>query len=294
MADIKKLAEFEVSAEAEESKTTIKMSVTKATGEDIKSIPSIGGDADIATYFQTVPGVVTTGDQGGQMYVRGGSPIQNKVLLDGMTIYNPFHSTVEKTLEEAERASGERHLGTDPKSGKDIIVRIGRFGPMAQIGKQEEGSDEKPRFASLRKNQSIATISLEDALELFKLPRTLGEFEGKVVKANIGRFGPYIQHDGKFASLKEEEGHPMSIELDKAIELVLRKREEDAAKIIKLFPEDDSFQLLNGRWGPYLKIGKKNFKLPKDCEPEKLTLEECVHISENQPTKKRAPRKKKK
>lgn len=209
------------------------------------------------------------------------------------SFYSPFHSNVEKTLNEAERASGERVLGVDPKSNKDVIARIGRFGPMIQIGRAEEGSDEKPQFASLRKNQSISTISLEDALELFKLPRTLGEYEDKIVKANIGRFGPYIQHDGKFASIKEEDGDPMTIELDKAIELIERKRKEDAAKIIKLFPEDENVQLLNGRWGPYLKIGKKNFKLPKDAEPEKLTLEECIHISENQPAKKRAPRKKK-
>lgn len=209
------------------------------------------------------------------------------------SFYSPFHSNVEKTLNEAERASGERVLGEDPKSGKEVIARIGRFGPMIQIGRAEEDSDEKPQFASLRKNQSISTITLEEALELFKLPRNLGEFEGKVVKANIGRFGPYIQHDGKFASIKPEDGDPMSIELDKAIELIERKRKEDAEKIIKLFPEDESVQLLNGRWGPYLKIGKKNFKLPKDVEAKDLTLEECFHISENQPAKKRVVKKKK-
>lgn len=209
------------------------------------------------------------------------------------SFYTPFHAKVEETLESADRASGERHLGVHPESGKDIIVRIGRFGPMAQIGKAVEGSDEKPQFSSLRKNQSIATITLEDALDLFKLPRTLGEFEDKIVKANIGRFGPYVQHNSKFVSIKEEDGDPMTIELDKAIELIKQKRIDDAAKIIKLFPEDESFQLLIGRWGPYLKIGKENFKLPKDCEPEKLTLEECIHISENQPAKKGRGAKKK-
>lgn len=206
--------------------------------------------------------------------------------------YDPFHKTVEDTLEHSERASGERHLGTDPKTGEKVIVRIGRYGPMAQIGDTE--GEKKARFASLRPTQSIETISFEEVMDLFKLPRELGEFEGKVVKANIGRFGPYIQHDGKFVSIKEDD--PMEIGLGRAIELIEEKRIEDAKKIIKTFPEDENMQLLNGRWGPYLKIGKNNFKLPKDIEDvEKLTYEQCVEISENQPkksTKKKAPAKK--
>ena len=195
--------------------------------------------------------------------------------------YDPFHKNVEDTLEHSERASGERHLGEHPKTGEKVIVRIGRYGPMAQIGDTE--GDNKARFASLRPNQSIETITFEEVMDLFKLPRELGSFEGKVVKANVGRFGPYVQHDGKFVSLKEDD--PMDIDLDRAIELIKIKREEDAKKLIKTFEEDKDMQLLNGRWGPYLKIGKKNFKLPKDVEPEKLTYEECVHISENQPKK---------
>jgi DNA topoisomerase-1 len=194
--------------------------------------------------------------------------------------YHPFHKNVEDTLEHSERASGERILGEDPASGKKILVRIGRFGPMAQIGDSE---DENVKFASLRPNQSINSITLEEVLDLFKLPRTLGEFEGKIVKANVGRFGPYVQHDGKFVSLKEDD--PMQIQLDRAIELIQEKREEDAKKVIKIFEENTDVQLLNGRWGPYLKIGKNNFKLPKDADPEKLTLEECITISENQPKK---------
>ncbi len=195
--------------------------------------------------------------------------------------YDPFHTSVEDTLENSERASGERHLGEHPKTGEKVIVRIGRYGPMAQIGENE--GENKARFASLRPNQSIETITFEDALELFKLPRALGEFEGKAVKANIGRFGPYVQHDGKFVSLKEDD--PMEVDLDRAIELIKEKRIEDEKKMIKSFPEQDDMHLLNGRWGPYLKIGKKNFKLPKDVEPEKLTYEECIEISENQPKK---------
>jgi DNA topoisomerase-1 len=204
--------------------------------------------------------------------------------------YSPFHNTVEDTLENSDRASGERYLGEEPKTGEKVIVRIGRYGPMAQIGDSE--AEEKPRFASLLPNQSLETITLEEALDLFKLPRSLGEFEGKNVRANIGRFGPYVQHDGKFVSLKEDD--PMEVSLDRAIELIKLKREEDAKKLIKSFPENEDVQLLNGRWGPYLKIGKKNFKLPKDVEPEKLTLEECMEISENQPKKttKRSAKKK--
>lgn len=202
--------------------------------------------------------------------------------------YNPFHETVEDTLENSERASGERHLGEDPKTGERLIVRIGRYGPMAQIGETTE--EKKPRFASLRNGQSIETITLEEALELFKLPRQLGEFEDKVVKANIGRFGPYVQHDGKFVSLKEDD--PMEIELNRAIELIKEKRIEDEKKVIKTFTEDENMTLLNGRWGAYLKIGKKNYKLPKDAEPEKLSYEECITISENQPKKGKAKKKK--
>ncbi len=201
--------------------------------------------------------------------------------------YDPFHKNVEDTLENSERASGERILGNHPDTGETILVRIGRFGPMAQIGDPEA---EEKRFASLLPHQSINSITLEEALDLFKLPRTLGEFEGKVVKANIGRFGPYVQHNSKFVSLKEDD--PMQINLERAIELIQLKREEDAKKLIKTFDEDATMQILNGRWGPYLKIGKNNFKLPKDVKAEELTYEECLHIAENQP-KKAVKRKKK-
>ena len=194
--------------------------------------------------------------------------------------YDPFHKNVEDTLENSERASGERELGFHPVSGKRIIVRIGRFGPMVQVG-DEQTDGEKPQFASLQKNQSIGSISLEDALELFKLPRTLGEFEELTVKANVGRFGPYIQHGKIFASIPKEES-PMDITFDRAVEIILLKREADANKIIKLFSEDADYQLLNGRWGAYLKVGKNNYKLPKGTEAEKLTFEECKEIEASQ------------
>ncbi len=201
--------------------------------------------------------------------------------------YSPFHLNVEDTLENSERATGERELGVHPVSGKKIIVRIGRFGPMVQVGDEKEDG-EKPQFASLRGEQSINSITLEDALELFKLPRTLGEFEDLTVKANIGRFGPYLQHGKAFISLKKEDD-PMTIDLARAEELILIKREDDANKIIKIFPEREDLQLLNGRWGAYLKIGKDNYKLPKDIVVEDLTLEQCLEIAENQPAPKRKP-----
>lgn len=206
--------------------------------------------------------------------------------------YSPFHSNVEDTLENSDRATGERIIGVHPESGRQISARIGRFGPMIQVG-DEQIDGEKPQFASLRAGQSINSITLEEALDLFKLPRVLGEFEGQSIRANVGRFGPYIQQGSVFASIPKEED-PMTITFERAIEILVAKREEDAKKVIKLFDENKDVQLLNGRWGPYLKIGKKNFKLPKDVEPADLTLEQCIEISENQPTTKKKAVKKKK
>lgn len=193
--------------------------------------------------------------------------------------YKPFHAEVEKTLETSERATGERYLGEHPEDGKKMIARIGRYGPMIQIG--ETDSDEKPRFASLRKDQSISTITMEEALDLFKLPRTLGTYENKEVSTNIGRFGPYVRHDGKFVSLKVKEGDdPMTIELDRAIELIEAKRKADREKLIKAFEEDDNVQVLNGRYGPYIKFGRQNVRIPKGTEPASLTYEQCVALAE--------------
>ncbi|WP_439182924.1 type I DNA topoisomerase [Carboxylicivirga taeanensis] len=195
--------------------------------------------------------------------------------------YKPFHIRVEETLEQSEKSTGERILGVDPASGQQVSVRIGRFGPLAQIGvsSEEEGA-EKPRFASLRKGQHIETITLEEALDLFKLPRTLGEFENKVVVIGIGRFGPYIRHDGKFVSLKKGEDDPFEIDLETAIERIKTKREEDLKKIIKLFDEEPDLQILNGRWGPFIKYQKKNYKIPKDKNAEELSLDDCRALIE--------------
>ena len=197
--------------------------------------------------------------------------------------YEPFHANVTNTLENSDRATGERELGMHPVSGRKIIVRIGRYGPMVQIGDEKEDG-EKAQFASLQNNQSIGSITLEEALALFKLPRTLGEYNSEIVKANAGRFGPYIQVGKVFVSIPKGE-EPMTIELDRAIELFVEKQIADANKLIKAFDSRPDVQLLNGRYGAYLKIGKDNFKLPKDTTPENLSLEECLHISINQAPK---------
>lgn len=205
------------------------------------------------------------------------------------TFYTPFHENVESTLEHSDRATGERELGVHPISGRKIIARIGRFGPMIQIG-DEKADGEKALFASLQPSQSIGSITLEEALELFKLPRVLGNHDGLEVKANTGRFGPYVQVGKTFVSIPKGED-PISISLERAIELYSEKQTAAANNLIKTFDEREDVQLLNGRYGAYLKIGKNNFKLPKDKKPEELTLAECLEISENQGPKKSTKRK---
>ncbi len=202
--------------------------------------------------------------------------------------YKEFHPLVESTEKlDRKEVSGDRELGTDPKTNLPVIARLGRFGPLVQLGASlaegEEG--EKPKFASMRKGQLIETITLEEALELFKLPRTLGNYEDKTVVVAIGRFGPYIRHDSKFASLPKEDD-PMTVELERAIELIEAKRKSDAEKHIKSFDENPEVQVLNGRYGPYIKFGKKNVKIPKDKDPKSLTYEECVELEKHTPAKK--------
>jgi DNA topoisomerase-1 len=205
--------------------------------------------------------------------------------------YSPFHDKIENTLEHAEKFSGERILGKDPKTGKDVIARIGRFGPMVQIGQADE--EEKPKFAGLRKDQSLETITLEEALDLFRLPRTIGQYEEKDMVAAVGRFGPYIRHDGKFYSLPKTDD-PLTVEAERAKEIIEEKRESDRQKIIREFSENDDIKILKGRWGAYLAAGGKNYRLPKGKDPQDFTLEDCLNIiKEGTSTKKtRTTRKK--
>lgn len=205
------------------------------------------------------------------------------------SFYSPFHDNVESTLEHSDRATGERELGVHPTTGRKIIARIGRFGPMIQIG-DEKADGEKALFASLQPSQSIGSITLDEALELFKLPRVLGNHDGLEVKANTGRFGPYVQVGKTFVSIPKGED-PISISLERALELYSEKQTAAANNLIKTFDEREDVQLLNGKYGAYLKIGKNNFKLPKDKNPEELTLAECLEISENQGPKKSTKRK---
>jgi DNA topoisomerase-1 len=212
-----------------------------------------------------------------------------KMLRD---FYDPFHENVTKTMNEAARASGERFLGDDPATGKPIIARIGRFGPMIQLGTAEE---EEKKFASLRPTQSINTITLEEALDLFKMPRNLGEWNGEKIVVGIGRFGPYVKFKSTYASLRVKEGDdPFTIDLARAVQLVEDKINGVNANLLKTFAEDENVQIIKGRFGPYLKSGNLNFKLPKGAEPAEVTWSDAQQIMEEQmeqATKKAASRK---
>ncbi|PWT99821.1 MAG: type I DNA topoisomerase [Bacteroidetes bacterium] len=199
----------------------------------------------------------------------------NKMIDD---FYSPFKKDVDNTIETAERISGERELGTDAASGKPVIARMGRYGPMVQIGSQDD--EEKPRFAKLKPTQSIETISLEEAMDLFRLPRNLGQFEGHDVTVSIGRFGPYIAHDKKFYSLAKELD-PYSITLEEAIPIVVEKRAAKEQRTIKVF-EKEKIQVLRGPYGPYIKQGLRNYKLTKEQQERsaEITLEEAKAIIE--------------
>ena len=198
--------------------------------------------------------------------------------------YQNFHPLVDKTMNsKSERKVGERLLGTDPVSGKPVSVKIGRYGPIIQIGSAED--EEKPRFAQLAKGMSMETITLEEALDSFKLPRSLGEFEGQDVVVGVGRFGPYIRHDKMFVSIPKGTD-PMEVSLEDAIELVQQKRETVENKVIKSFAEESELQVLNGRYGPYIAYQKKNYKIPENVNPKDLDLATCFKVIELQKIKK--------
>ena len=203
------------------------------------------------------------------------------VIMD--KFYQEFHPLVEKTAQtKTEHKVGERILGTDLASGKPVSVKIGRYGPVIQIGSAED--EEKPRFAQLPKGMTLETITLEEALECFKLPRVLGEFEGKELSVGVGRFGPYVRVDKAFVSIPKGMD-PLAISLEEAVELVVAKREAAENKTIKTFAEDPDLQVLNGRYGPYIAYKKKNYKIPENIEPADLTMEACFKLMEVQKAK---------
>ena len=200
--------------------------------------------------------------------------------------YNPFHKEVQNTIETADKATGERDLGIHPDNGKKVSVRIGRFGPFVQVG--DSDTEEKPLYASLRAGQSIETITLEDALELFKLPKKAGVFEDKEMTVAIGKFGPYIRHNSAFYSLPKGLD-PLDVSEEQAIEVIQDKRKRDSERLIKTFDENPDVKILNGRWGPYIEFGKQNVKIPKGKEPKDLTYEECKALADAEA---KAPKKK--
>ncbi|MCK9311384.1 MAG: DNA topoisomerase, partial [Bacteroidales bacterium] len=203
--------------------------------------------------------------------------VQWETIID--TFYKKFHPAVEAASVYSKQKVGERILGEDPKTGRPISVRIGRFGPVVQIGTADD--EEKPLFASLHKSQSLETITLEEALKLFRLPRYVGEFEDKSLTVAVGRFGPYIRHDNKFISIPKIKD-PLEITIEECTSLVEAKRETDRQKLIKHFDEDESLDILNGRFGPYIHKDGNNYRIPKTTDPKTLTLDDCLKLISQQ------------
>lgn len=246
----------------------------------------------LSDHFKTVMDYNFTANVENEFDEIAGGKLKWNSMID--SFYQPFHTNVESTMENADRVKGERELGV-AEDGKKIIARMGRFGPMVQIGSVDD--EEKPRFAALRKDQSIETITLDEAMDLFKLPRNIGKFEGEDVVINVGRFGPYAMHDKKFYSLTKEMD-PYSVELEEVGPLIVEKRKAKDERTIKVF-EKEKIQVLRGPYGPYLKVGLRNYKLNKEQQEkvETLSVDEAKAIIEEQkanPPKKKASAKKKK
>ncbi len=199
--------------------------------------------------------------------------------------YKNFHKQIVSTTQNSGKFTGEKFLGVDPKSGKNVFVKVGRFGPVAQIGDTE--SEEKPRFAGLHKDQSIENITLEEVLKLFEFPRILGEHEGHEISVAIGRFGPYVKFGDGFFSLAKTD-NPSSIDLNRAIEIINEKHDKDARNTVKTFENDADLKVMNGRFGPYISFKKSNYKIPKTVNPADLTYEDCLKLMEDP---KNAPKK---
>ncbi len=197
------------------------------------------------------------------------------------TFYKPFHKEVDITLANADRAKGEKLLGTDPNTGKPMSVRVGRFGPLVQIG---DNDDEEKKYASLRPGQSIETITIEEALDLFKLPRALGEYNNQKITAAIGRFGPYVKYGSLFASVPKDQDI-FELSLPEAIELIEAKLKAESEKLLRTFSEDANLEILKGKWGPYISYKKSNFKLPKDTNIIEISFDEIMKIIDTQDTK---------
>ncbi|MDT8394348.1 MAG: type I DNA topoisomerase [Bacteroidales bacterium] len=275
-------------------KITEKKGSEKVGGDKSKLIPTDLGtvvNSFLMQYFEDIldynftAGVEKEFDQ-----IADGQKEWNK-MIDAF--YGPFHEKITQTQEKSKKFSGEKLLGTDPKSGNNIYVKIGKYGPMVQMG--DASNTEKPRFAGLKKGQSINDITLEEALALFNYPKAIGEYEGEEMLVALGRFGPYIRHNKSFYALDKGD-NPSDIDRERAIEIILAKREEEKNRIIREYDENKDVKVLRGRYGPYISIGKKNFKIPKGTEPESLSLDDCIEISKdpkNEPKKRKGGRAKK-
>lgn len=199
----------------------------------------------------------------------------NSMIAD---FYKDFHKKIEETSDNSGKFSGEKLLGVDPESGKNVYVKIGRFGPVAQIGDTE--SDEKPKFAGLKKDQSIETVTLEEVLSLFAFPRNLGEFEGAEIQIAIGRFGPYVKHNNTFYSLSKLDD-PAMVTFERAVEIIEAKRKTDQDNVVSTYPENEDLKVLKGRFGIYITMNKQNYKIPKTYDPTKLSYQDCMDIIAN-------------
>ena len=259
-----------------------------ANSEKGKLLPTDVGTVVNDFLMQFFPGIMDYNftakvEQDFDKIAEGGEKWNNMIKV----FYKKFEPIVEKTLNNrAEHKAGERELGVDPKTGKPVFVKIGRFGPMVQIGAAED--EEKPRFAQMPKEQSIESITLEEALELFKLPRNLGSYKGSDIIIGTGRFGPYILHNKAYISLPKEED-PMTISLETAVALIHQRQVQEEQRHLKSFEEEPKLEVLNGRYGPYLAYEGKNYRLPKSLHEKatELTLEQCMDIIKNTPVKKK-------
>ena len=259
-----------------------------ANSEKGKLLPTDVGTVVNDFLMQFFPGIMDYNftakvEQDFDKIAEGGEKWNNMIKV----FYKKFEPIVEKTLNNrAEHKAGERELGVDPKTGKPVFVKIGRFGPMVQIGTAED--EEKPRFAQMPKEQSIESITLEEALELFKLPRNLGSYKGSDIIIGTGRFGPYILHNKTYISLPKEED-PMTISLETAVALIHQRQVQEEQRHLKSFEEEPKLEVLNGRYGPYLAYEGKNYRLPKSLHEKatELTLEQCMDIIKNTPVKKK-------
>lgn len=217
-------------------------------------------------------------------HIAEGDEQWTKMIKD---FYKKFEPTVEKTMNaRSEHKAGERQLGTDPKTGKPVFVKIGRFGPVVQIGAAED--KDKPLFAQLPTDMSMESITLDEAMELFKLPRTVGEYEGTPVVIGSGRFGPYVMHNRKYVSLPKGED-PMATTLETAVALIEEKRKQEQQRHLKSFDEDPKLEILNGRYGPYIAYDGKNYRMPKNLHDKaaELTLQQCMDIVNGTTAKKK-------